>query len=98
MLTRVERKKLREEFSACSTGGAETYYKTRGHGVNAFDGVLQSYDIWLCRDTLASICFGKGGRAVIPIVNEYNQQFGLAVLTWYQMPETGNWEVIGYIA
>ena len=92
---------LREDFSGCSTGnmgmaGRTGYYETKGCAVNAFDGVLQGYDLCLDRNDLSDF-LGAEGRKMIAVHNEYGNTVGYAVLMWYRMDHSGRYEFIGYL-
>jgi len=91
---------VREAFSGCSTGNARGagrtgYYSTKGHAVNAFDAELQTFDLCLDRDDLADF-HGNEGRKTIAVHDEFGEEVGLAVFTWYRMP-SGRYEFIGYL-
>jgi hypothetical protein len=88
---------IREEFSEWSTGnGRGVYYETKGHAVNAFDGVLQGYDLCLDRDDLMDFS-GDEGRKTIEVHDEFGRCAGHAVLSWYRMP-SGRYEFTGCLA
>ena len=96
-MTTVLTRKVRNGFADRSTGSFHGYYySTKGHAVNAFDGYLQEFDVCLDRDDLLGFD-GDEGRKTIAIVDEFNNEHGRAVFTWYRMP-SGNYEFIGYIA
>ncbi len=90
----------REEFSSCSTGNMgwsehTGYYSTKGHAVNAFDGVLQDYDLCLDRDDLADF-LGDTGRKMIAVHDEFGNTVGYAILMWYRV-HSGRYEFTGYL-
>jgi hypothetical protein len=93
---------VREDFSGQSTGnigmsGRTGYYETKGHAVNAFDGVLQGYDLCLDRDDLSDF-HGDEGRKTIDVYDECGNCVGRAILMWYRMDQSGRYEFIGYLA
>jgi len=88
---------VRTDFAVCSTGSDRGYYySTKGHAVNAFDGVLAGYELCLDRDDLMDF-HGDEGRKVIDVHNEFKRTVGRAVLSWYRMP-SGRYEFVGYLA
>ena len=87
---------VRELFAGCSTGSVRGYYDTKGHAINAFDGALQTYALFLDRDDLADF-YGDAGRKTIDVYNEFGDCVGRAILSWYRMP-SGRYEFTGYLA
>lgn len=88
---------VRELFSSRSTGNDRgTYYSTKGHAINAFDGILQTFDMWLDRDDLADFS-GNEGRKTIDVYANDEGIVGCAVFSWFRM-ESGRYEFIGYLA
>jgi hypothetical protein len=88
---------VREEFAGRTTTGSDVdYYRTKGHAVNAFDGVLQGYDLCLDRDDLMDFS-GDEGRKTIEVHDEFGRCAGHAVLSWYRMP-SGRYEFTGCLA
>ena len=95
--TIVVKHTVRELFAGCSTGSEYgCHYETKGHAINAFDGALQTYNLYLDRDDLADF-YGDAGRKVIDVCNEFGNSVGRAVISWYRMP-SGRYEFIGYLA
>ena len=91
---------LREDFASRSTGnqngsGRTGYYTTKGHAINAYDGVLQTYDLCFDRNDLDGFD-GDEGRKHIDIVDEYGNCVGCALLMWFRM-DSGRYEFTGYI-
>jgi hypothetical protein len=88
---------IRGEFSEWSTGNDRgDYYRNKGLAINAFDGVLQGYDLCLDRNDLDDF-HGDDGEKYIQVHDEFDRCVGYAVLSWYRMP-SGNYEFIGYLA
>lgn len=95
--------KLRERFSSCSTGnenathtGHTGYYSSKGLAINAFDNALQEYNLCFDRDEMVD-CNGDSGRRTFTIVDGDNERAGFAVISWYRMEPSGNYEFTGYI-
>jgi len=84
---------VRNDFAAVSSGN--NYFGTKGNAVNAFDSVLQDYDLHFDRNELTNFN-GDEGRAVLSIVNDFEHHVGYAHLSWYRL-SSGRYEVIGYI-
>jgi hypothetical protein len=88
---------VRNAFAGRSTNGKDVdYYATKGHAVNAFDAVLQDYDLHFDRADLPSFN-GDEGWATLRICNEFDHGIGYARLSWYRMP-SGRYEFTGYIS
>ena len=90
-------RKVRNDFAVWSTGSERgSYYETKGHAVNAFDGALQGHE--LCFDREAIYGFDNDeGRKNLDVVDEFGHYAGCALLTWYRMP-SGRYEFVGYLA
>ena len=86
--------KIKRLFSECSTCGVGTYYPTKGHAINRFDGILQGFDLCLDRNDLdfPNDC----GVKSIAVIDEFKHVKGYARISWHRM-DTGRYEVIGYI-
>jgi len=92
---------VREEFAGCTTGsyhgwGRTCYYSTKSRAINAFDGVLQTYDLCLDRDDLIDF-HGDDGRKTIAVCDEFDNTVGLAVFAWHRMDHSGHYEWTGYL-
>lgn len=89
---------VREAFADRSTGSAKgAYYRTKGHAVNVFDGVLMEYDLCLDPDDLIDFP-GDEGRKIVDVHNDSRGIVGRAVFTWHRMYLSGYYEFIGYLA
>ncbi len=91
---------VREDFSGQSTGnmgcaGRTGHYRTKSLAVNAFDGVLQGYDLCFSRDEIHDY-YGNEGRTIVDVHDDCGNCVGYAVLSWHRMP-SGNYEFIGYL-
>jgi len=95
MATKISRK-CRNDFASRSSGsGDSSYYDTKGHGVDAFYEALQDYDFGFYLNDVIDFC-GDAGRKVITITDEFGDESGCAVLSWYRLP-SGRYEFTGYI-
>lgn len=83
-------RKIRNEFTGCSSS-----YITKGHAINAFDGVLQGYDLCLDRENLLGFD-GYEGFKSIEVQDEFRHCAGVAYIIWYRIP-SGRYEFIGYV-
>jgi hypothetical protein len=94
---------VREAFAGCSTGTDGTdYYDTKGHAVNAFDEVLQGFDLCFDRSDLMDFP-GDSGSKTIYVQNVCDENdgcgdpVGWGVISWYRM-DSGRYEFTGYLA
>ena len=96
-MTIKARHPVRAAFAGRSTNGKDVgYYETKGHAVNAFDAVLQDHDLSFDREALDGFN-GNDGFVNLPVVNEFDDRVGSAMLSWYRMP-SGRYEFTGYLA
>ena len=87
---------VRNAFAGRSSGnGGRHYYETKGHGVNAFDNALQTYDLSFDRADCIDFS-GDEGHKTLGILNEYNQTVGWAWISWYACVRS--LRIFGYIA
>ena len=93
-MSSVLTKPIRNAFAGVSS--SNDYFSTKGHGINAFDAELQSHNLSFDRKFTFDLN-GDRGRALIPIVNDYDSVVGQALIAWYRMP-SGRYEIVGYIA
>jgi len=106
-MAQSEFRKVRNAVCSCSTGceasfyggGRTGYYETKGHGINAVDGVLQNYDYCIDRDELSqgNRFAGDDGRETLTIRNESGDDAGCLVCVYYRM-NSGRYEFTTYIA
>jgi len=90
-------KKLRNDFADKSTGNSGgKYYETKGHAINAFDGVLKEFGHTLDLNQLVDYN-GDTGRANHDVLDGNGKVVGCAIFSWYRM-DSGRYEFIGYLA
>jgi len=90
----------RNAFASQSSGAS---YLTKGEAIARFDAVLRPYNVTLsAMDT--SQMHGDEGRLLMDVVNldengdELNEAVARALFTWYRLPVSGRWEIVGYLA
>jgi hypothetical protein len=94
-MKRIERK-IREDFSGCSSGAR--YYDTKGEAVWCFERALAGCDGRL--DTMdCNDWYGDEGSTLVQIRKgcpDNGDVVGWARFSWYRMG-SGRWEVVGYV-
>ena len=99
--------KTRNAVCGCSTGSDNTfygtgrtgYYPTKGHAINAIDGVLNGSAFHISRDDLSESgrFAGDEGREALTICNDAGDDVGQLVCVYYRM-NSGRYEFVAYVA
>ena len=88
---------VRNSFASWSTGGSNgCYYSTKNVAINAFDGSLQEYGLFLDREGLADF-FGNTGWRTVDVHDEFKHVVGRAIITWFRTP-SDKYEFISRLA